>query len=84
MRSLGQNPTEAEIAELVARTAKPGIPGLDAASPDGTTGDACDLNDNGTIDFIEFLTLMASRCLYVYLICIAITQRNILVNSGRN
>lgn len=63
MRSLGHNPTEAEIAELVARTTDSGIPGMSGANPDGTAGDVCNLNDAtaGTIDFVEFLGLMASR-----------------------
>ena len=40
MRSLGQNPTEAELADMINEV---------------------DANQNGTIDFYEFLTLMAKK-----------------------
>ena len=40
MRSLGQNPTEAELKDMV---------------------DEVDANRNGTIDFPEFLTMMAMK-----------------------
>jgi calmodulin len=40
MRSLGQNPTEAELADMINEV---------------------DADGNGTIDFPEFLTLMARK-----------------------
>ena len=41
MRSLGQNPTEAELQDMVNEV---------------------DADGNGTIDFPEFLTMMARKC----------------------
>ena len=43
MRSLGQNPTEAELQDMINEV---------------------DADGNGTIDFPEFLSLMARYCLF--------------------
>ena len=49
MRSLGQNPTEAELRDMI---------------------DEVDADRNGTIDFAEFLNLMARKMkVSIFLVC---------------
>jgi calmodulin len=60
MRSLGQNPTDSDLQDMV---------GLDSSPQDPLTGSTdwwrqineVDVDGNGTIDFGEFLTMMAKK-----------------------
>lgn len=61
MRSLGQNPTEAELAELIAKYVNQPMPGFEIVSTDEATGDASSAANEPTIDFIKFLEMMATR-----------------------
>lgn len=61
MRSLGQNPTEAELADLVENFVKQPLPGFELVVPKEVSGDEPSTNKT-TIDFLQFLRLMSTRC----------------------